>query len=92
MYLDTAQRLYLINIIAGISNRGNVYYTINRGKNNSKTFIAYLVKLIEHLDKENPYWRETTIFVFDNARYHRSSFIMNWYRALNIPIMFLGPY
>ena len=61
MYLDTAQRLYLINIIAGISNRGNVYYTINRGKNNSKTFIAYLVKLIEHLDKENPYWRETTI-------------------------------
>ncbi len=45
-----SQRLFSINIIAAISSQGKVYFTINRGRTNSKTFCLFLGKLIEMLN------------------------------------------
>lgn len=40
-------RLTNTNIIAGISNKGDYYYTINFGQTNSLTIYNFLLKLIK---------------------------------------------
>jgi hypothetical protein len=82
----------MVNIIAAISSNGGLYYTVNRGKTNSWTFLLYIVKLVEHLDSSDPDWRKNTIIMLDNASYHRSTFTKAKLEALKVPIMYMGPY
>ena len=59
-------------MIVGVSNYGDLYYTVNRGLTNSDTFLLFVVKLCEHLHTINKRWRSDTIIMLDNAAYHRS--------------------
>ena len=43
-------RIDHLNIIAAISNRNEVFFTINNGKTNSHTFSFFLLKLCEQLN------------------------------------------
>jgi hypothetical protein len=61
-----------VNIIAAASNKGEFFYTLNKGKTNSTTFTYFLVKLVDHLSLQDPTWREHTVIMIDNAPYHRS--------------------
>ena len=67
-------------------------YTVNSGKNNSITFILFLIKLSSYLDGVNVNWRQNTIIMVDNAPYHRSKLAKERYTTLKIPLMYLGPY
>jgi transposase len=89
--VDT-DRLPNLNIIAGISNFGEFFFTVNRGKTNSSTFKLYLLRLVQVLTEKDPSWREKTVLMLDNAPYHRSKVLMNFYKAFKLPVMFLGPY
>jgi hypothetical protein len=82
----------MVNIIAGVSSTGGLYYTINRGKTNSWTFLLFIVKLVEHLDSIDREWRKKTVIMIDNASYHRSAITKAKLEYLNVPIMYLGPY
>lgn len=62
----------MVNVIAAASSKGDVYFTLNRGKTNSLTFIYFLTKLINKLSESDANWREKTVFMIDNATYHRS--------------------
>ena len=86
------ERLPNLNIIAGVSNMGEFFFTVNRGKTNSLTFKLYLLRLIQVLTEQDPGWRTKTVLMLDNAPYHRSKLLMNFYKALKLPVMFLGPY
>ena len=90
--VTTMQRLRSLSIIAAVSSLGKFMFTINSGKNNSNTFMLFLIKLSNYSDDTKPNWRQNTIIMIDNAPYHRSKFIMSKYELLKIPIMFLGPY
>jgi hypothetical protein len=81
-----------VNIIAAISNMGDFFYTINFGMTNTEKFWYFLLKLITHLSSQDIHWRNNTIFMIDNARYHRSKAAMGNYKRFRIPIMLLGPY
>lgn len=59
--------LVWINIIAGISNKGNFFYSINRGKVNSNVLKWFLLKLSNHLNSVDKSWRLNTIIMLDNA-------------------------
>lgn len=48
--VTSSRRLSQINVIAGVSNRGELCYTVNQGKTNGHTFILYIVKLCSHLN------------------------------------------
>lgn len=52
----------------------------------------FLCKLALTLDSIDEQWRFNTILVIDNAPYHRCGDIISKYKALKLPIMFLGPY
>ena len=86
------QRLRSLSIIAAVSSDGKFMFTINSGKNNSATFMLFLIKLSNYLDSTNINWRQNTIIMVDNAPYHRSKYMMEKYPLLKIPLMFLGPY
>jgi hypothetical protein len=90
--VTTMQRLRSLSLIAAVSSDGQFMYTINSGKNNSSTFMLFLIKLSDHMDTINKNWRQNTIIMVDNAPYHRSKMIMEKYQLLKVPIMFLGPY
>ena len=91
-FFERNQTLSSFNIIAGVSNKGEAFFTMNMGRTTSKTFYWYLLKLVECLDQEDSHWRKSTILLLDNASYHRSTFIMDKYKLLRLPICFLGPY
>jgi hypothetical protein len=79
-------------MIAAASSDGRLMYTINSGKNNSNTFMLFIIKLSNFLDGINHNWRQNTIIMIDNAPYHRSRLMMEKYRVLKVPVLFLGPY
>ena len=52
-------------------------------------FFTHLVQL---LDKKNTKWRLETVIMLDNAPYHTSAVMMEFYEKLSIPIIFTGPH
>ena len=66
----------MLNVIGGISNYGDLFYTVNKGLTNSDTFLLFIVKLCEHLHTVNKRWRRDTVIMLDNASYHRSASMM----------------
>ena len=81
-----------MSIIGGVSNKGDFYYTLNLGINNSEKLWYFLLKLSRCLNRSDNNWRLKTIIMLDNAPYHRSRYMMENYGRLKLPIMFLGPY
>ena len=90
--MTTNSRLPNINIIAAMCSSGEVWYTVNCGKTNSDTFSLFLVKLCEHLDSTDVYWRKKTVLMLDNANYHRGVAIQKVMDQLRTPVLYLGPY
>ena len=90
--VSKALRLPQISMIAAISSKGRVFFTINQGKTNSQTFLLFLGKLCQQLDSSQRRWRKDSVFLLDNASFHRSETAQEGYRRMGLPIMFLGPY
>ena len=55
-YIEKTELIWT-NIIAAISNKGEFFYTINRGKVNANTFKWFMLKLVRHLNRVNQDWR-----------------------------------
>ena len=81
-----------VNIIAALCSTGELVYTVNVGKTNSNTYGLFLTKLCEHLDHEDPLWREDTVLVMDNAGYNRGKPVNHLLETLKLPVLYLGPY
>ena len=54
--------------------------------------LAFLIHLIVKLDQELGAWRDDTIFLLDNAKYHKGAEICSYMRKLKIDIMWSAPY
>ena len=52
-------------------------------------FMRYLIK---YLDLEDPSWRSNTVFLLDGAKYHTSEDMRDYFRKMEITIIFSGPY
>ena len=79
-------------MIAAVSSKGRVFFTINQGKTTSLTFLLFLSKLCKQLDTLDPQWRKKGLFLLDNASFHKSERALEGYKLMGLPIMFLGPY
>lgn len=86
------RRIPSVNLFAAASSRGEVFFTINKGKTNSITFLHFLSKLVAFLSARDFDWRATTVLLIDNAPYHRSQKLRTWLEQAKLPMMFLGPY
>ena len=52
----------------------------------------FLLALTKALDSETPGWRENTIFLWDNATYHRRQETKVIIQRLGLKIIYSGPY
>ena len=52
----------------------------------------FLLALTKALDSETPGWREDTVFLWDNASYHRSQETKVIIQRLGLKIIYSGPY
>jgi hypothetical protein len=79
-----------VSLILGVTNRGEVFFTCNHGRNNSTTLQLFFSQLVSFLDSYDTLWRADTVVMLDNASYHKSKIFLNSMQS--IPLMFLGPY
>jgi transposase len=56
-FVSHLERLAKTNLIAAVTSDGDFYFTINCGKNNSRTVLLFLIKLVRHLTTQDPGWR-----------------------------------
>ena len=79
-------------MIIGFDTLGNIYASFTQANTDSKIMAIYIRQLVKKLDKDRPKWRLDTCITFDNATYHVSTETMAILKALNVPLMFLGPH
>ena len=79
-------------MIAATTSNGEFYFSINQGRNNSYTLLLFFCRLIRHFNRFKGDWRSKTVFMLDNASYHKGQFIQACFLELKISVMYLGPY
>jgi transposase len=60
-----------VNVMAAISNRGELYFTCYRGSFNGSVFLAYLKRLVRHLDRK-------IYLIVDGHPVHRRVTVRDW--------------
>ena len=66
--------------------------TIATGNTDSDVFVSFLFYLAATLDRESDDWRDKTMFLLDNASYHKSDQTRAAIKKLGIRVIFSGPY
>lgn len=77
--VTSAVKVRGINLIGALTSDGEFLFTVNCGNSNSNTFSFFIMKLVRHLDKEDPNWRMRTVLMMDNAIFHRGKLTMPLY-------------
>ena len=81
-----------LSLIAALDTLGNVYYSLSQVNTDSDAMMLFMTHLTRQLDIENADWREKTIFLFDGATYHTSEEMKEYFRKLEVQVIFSGPY
>ena len=79
-------------MIAGLDTRGRVYLSLMQSNSNAKTMAAFFLALAKRLDRERDGWREDTVVLLDNARYHSCKATLRVFEEQQIPVLFTGPH
>ena len=76
-----------VNVMAAISNKGELYFTCYRGSFNGAVFLAYLKRLVGHLDRK-------IHLIVDGHPVHRQVSVRQWLAAHgdSIEMLFLPGY
>ena len=81
-----------VTLIGAIDSKGASYLSIATGNTDSDVFVTYLYHLAATLDRESGEWRKNTVFLLDNATYHRSDQTRKAIRQLGLRVIYSGPY
>jgi transposase len=81
-----------ISMIVGIDTLGNVFCSITQANSNAAVMRIFFAALVKKLDRERSNWRNDTIIVLDNAKYHGAESTLKVFESLRIPVAFLGPH
>ena len=79
-------------MIVGLSTDGSVMTALLQANGNSSIMELFFTNFIQLMDKKNKRWRQETIIMLDNAPYHTSSTMMQFYNDNQIPVIFTGPH
>jgi hypothetical protein len=81
-----------VNIIAGLSSTGKVYLSLTTVNTDSDVMMLFVGWLCKTLIRENPKYRETTVFLLDGASYHRSKETRTYFDRLGLKLMLSAAY
>ena len=66
-------------MITGIDTNGEVITSLLQENSNSHVMELFFSHLIHMLDSKNKNWRRDTLIMLDNAPYHTSKVMMNFF-------------
>ena len=81
-----------VSMITGVDKLANIYLCLTQSNSNKSMMSLFMEHLVNKLDKQNPYWRNSTIIQWDGAAYHRALGTYEMLKRLRVPIMMNGPY
>ena len=81
-----------INMIAAIDTNGKVYLSLTQQNTDNDMMLTFLSRLALLLSQEDKEWRTETIWLLDNAPYHRSKLVQQHLRQLGMLIVLSGQY
>ena len=81
-----------VALIAGIDSQGSTYMALSTGNTDSDVMVTFFSHLIALLDLEESNWRDRTIILLDNAKYHHSITTENAMKRFGLRVIFSGPY
>lgn len=79
-----------VNLIAAVSTNGEVYASFLQCNTDKDVYMMFLSWLATVLTKEQPGWRENTVFVMDGAPYHKAS--RDIFMHLGMKVCISAPY
>ena len=79
-------------MIAALDTDGRVWFSLAHATTDSNVIALFLQQLVRALDDEDGGWRDRTIFLWDNAPYHRSNETKAVVRRLGLKVLYTGPY
>ena len=81
-----------VTMITALDTNGEVYLSLLQSNSNSQVMELQIRQLVLQLDKQRKNWRDDTVIMLDNAKYHTSASMLNLLEGLNIPVLFTGPH
>ena len=81
-----------LSMIAALDNYGKVYFSLAHATTDSDVIATFLQHLIRILDRDDPGWQDSTVFLLDNATYHVSEETQVVMRKLGLQVIYSGPY
>ena len=77
-------------MIAALDTDGNLYLSLTQFNTDSDAMLMFLSHLCTTLSAESPDWRENTIWLLDNAPYHRSKEVREHLLRLGVNVVLSG--
>ena len=59
-------------LIAALDTEGQVYFLLTHEITDSDVISSFLKRLVDKLDSEHADWKENSVILLDNAKYHSS--------------------
>ena len=81
---------YKVNMIAAVSTDGSVYASLLQCNTDTDVYMMFLSQLASVLTKEQPGWRENTVFTMDGAPYRKAS--RDIFKHLGMKVCISAPY
>jgi hypothetical protein len=81
-----------IRMIVCCDNLGRLYFSLFQSCKRFKAMELFLRHLVEKLDANDRYWRQSTIIVFGHNHYLTGSCFIDLFKQLHLPVCFTGPY
>ena len=79
-------------MIVGLDTNGKVYLSLVQANSNSSMMELFFTRLVMLLDERDLRWRQKMVLMLDNAPYHTSNEMMQFYERNRLPILFTGPH
>lgn len=81
-----------VNMIAALDTDGRLYLSLTQFNTDSDVMLMFLSRLANVLSQEDKDWRDNTIWLLDNAAYHRASEVKEHLKSLGVKVMLSGQY
>jgi hypothetical protein len=81
-----------VTLVGVVDSNGNIYTTLFQSKSNERTTILGIVELVKMLDIEDQNWRQNSVLIIDNVKYHKSKKLKESLRKMKIPVLYPSPY
>jgi hypothetical protein len=81
-----------ISMIMALDSHGEVYLSLLQANSNGSVMDIFFRQLVLQLDRERPQWRQDTVILMDNAKYHWSKSTTKMLKSLAVPVLYTGPH